>query len=443
MGICESINNSPLNNNQISFRCFYDVKNTYDEISIINDKDIDIEIKVINKEIKSKIKILNNNKKEEIIFKKKFNKIGIHTVDFIIERKLTNMNKMFEYCKSLIKIELFSFDTSKVTDMSHMFSGCESLEYLDLSNFDTSSVEKMNNMFSFCFKLKEIKGINNFNTSKVTDMWGMFMLCYNLKFLDLSNFNILNVKNLSAMFDGCFRLKEIKGINNFNTSKVIDMSSMFKGCEIFESLDLSNFDTSNVVNMESMFRDCKNLKEIKGITNIKTSKVTDMSQMFKDCISLEYLDLSNFDTSNAENYDEMFYGCYKLKEIKGITNFKIKNWHTIYMFDKCDELDYLIISNNKIIIDTHKLISQRKAHENEISVMFFIPDQNIHYPIPCNESDGFSKIERKLFDEFPELKYKNIYYIANGNSVNQSLTLKQNKIKNGSTILINYIDLSN
>ena len=39
-----------------------------------------------------------------------------------------------------------------------------------------------------------------------------------------------------------------------------------------------------------------------------------------------------------------------------------------------------------------------------ISIMFFIPEQNIHYPIPCNESDTFSKIEIKLFEEFPELK---------------------------------------
>ena len=72
--------------------------------------------------------------------------------------------------------------------------------------------------------------------------------------------------------------------------------------------------------------------------------------------------------------------------------------------------------------------------------MFFIPEQNIHYPIPCNESDSFSKIELKFFKEFPELKSKNIYYLANGNTVNKTLTLKENKIKNGNTILINYID---
>ena len=135
----------------------------------------------------------------------------------------------------------------------------------------------------------------------------------------------------------------------------------------------------------------------------------------------------------------MFKGCSKLKEIKGISNFNTSKdtdmWH---MFNGCDKLDYLNISNNnKISIDIQKLISK---NENIISVMFFLPDQNIHFPIPCNDSDSFSKIESKLFEEFPVLKSKNIFYLVSGNTVNKKATLKQNKIKNGDTILINYID---
>ena len=134
----------------------------------------------------------------------------------------------------------------------------------------------------------------------------------------------------------------------------------------------------------------------------------------------------------------MLKGCSKLKEIKGINNFKIKKNCNIYgVFKNCYELDYLTISNNKIITDNKKLIAK---YQNSISIMFFISDKNIHYPIPCNEFDTFSKIEIRLFEEFPELKSKNIYYLANGNTVNKTLTLEENKIKNGNTILINYID---
>ena len=46
------------------------------------------------------------------------------------------------------------------------------------------------------------------------------------------------------MFNRCKKLKEIKGINNFNTSNVTSMRTMFQECRLVEYLDLSNFNTS-------------------------------------------------------------------------------------------------------------------------------------------------------------------------------------------------------
>ena len=43
--------------------------------------------------------------------------------------------------------------------------------------------------------------------------------------------------------------------------------------------------------------------------------------MFQLCGELEYLDVSDFDTSNVTNMENMLLGCNKLKEIKGINNF--------------------------------------------------------------------------------------------------------------------------
>ena len=134
----------------------------------------------------------------------------------------------------------------------------------------------------------------------------------------------------------------------------------------------------------------------------------------------------------------MFCGCSKLKEINGINHFKIKNCHfTSSMFDGCKELDYLTVFYSKIITDNKKFIEK---NQNSISVMFFLSEQNIHYPIPCKESEPFSKIENKLFEEFPEIKYKNIYYLVDGNTVDKTATLKRNKIKNGDTILVQFIE---
>ena len=50
----------------------------------------------------------------------------------------------------------------------------------------------------------------------------MFLNCTSLGYLDLSNFNTSNVTNMEDMFNGCYKLKKINGINKFNTEKVLE-----------------------------------------------------------------------------------------------------------------------------------------------------------------------------------------------------------------------------
>ena len=239
---------------------------------------------------------------------------------------VTDISRMFSLCGKLKEIKgLNKFNTSKVTDMYALFSMCSQFECIDVSNFDTSNVKTIGFMFDSCSNLKEIKGLNNFNTTKATSMDGLFQSCQNLEYLDLSSFDTSNVRNMGIMFSGCYKLKEIKGINNFNTSKVTNMEFLFQTCENLEYLDLSNFNTANVKNMNNMFFHCEKLKEIKGINKFNTSKVTNMGGMFWSCINLESIDLSNFNTSNVKNMENMFNDCTKLKEIKGINQFNISN----------------------------------------------------------------------------------------------------------------------
>ena len=84
--------------------------------------------------------------------------------------------------------------------MNGMFGECCKLDFLDLSNFDTSNVRNMLKMFALCHNLKEIRGINNFITINVKDMSLMFAFCHKLEYLDLSNFNTKNVVNMFKMF---------------------------------------------------------------------------------------------------------------------------------------------------------------------------------------------------------------------------------------------------
>ena len=54
-----------------------------------------------------------------------------------------------------------------------MFSGDYSLEYLNISEFNTSNARNMRSMFSQCKSLKSLD-VSSFKTSRVTDMRYMF-----------------------------------------------------------------------------------------------------------------------------------------------------------------------------------------------------------------------------------------------------------------------------
>ena len=47
-----------------------------------------------------------------------------------------------------------------------------------------------------------------------------------------------------------------------------------------------------------MFYGCKNLKEL-NLSNFNTDNVRDMEEMFSACKNLKYLDLSKFNTKNV------------------------------------------------------------------------------------------------------------------------------------------------
>ena len=93
------------------------------------------------------------------------------------------------------------------------------------------------------------------------------------------------------------------------------MALLFHGCYEIEYLDLSNFNTSSVTEMSGMFKGCNNLRKIKGITNFNTYQVSDMTglyKMFDECNDLEYIDISKFN-SNSQIISKII----KRKLIKG------------------------------------------------------------------------------------------------------------------------------
>lgn len=127
-----------------------------------------------------------------------------------------------------------------------------------------------------------------------------------------SSFAHLNLKNLKYFFANCTNLESITGINHLNTSEVRNMCEMFYGCSSLKALDVSKFKTDKVTSMERMFGWCSGLTSL-DLSGFKTDKVTNMDWMFYGNEKLTTIYASDqWDMSNVENSDEMFYFCTSL-----------------------------------------------------------------------------------------------------------------------------------
>ena len=153
------------------------------------------------KEIKDFCSMFLNEKRIPFNFEYNFPKEGKYNFRFKYKFALNNTSNMFFGCKTLISLDLSSFDTKHVKNMSCMFFGCTNLENLNISKFNTSQVTYMSNMFAYCSYLKTLD-LSSFNTENVTNMGNMFQDCKSLTSLNISNFTTPKVTFLEGIFEG-------------------------------------------------------------------------------------------------------------------------------------------------------------------------------------------------------------------------------------------------
>ncbi len=115
----------------------------------------------------------------------------------------------------------------------------------------------------------------------------------------------VRLKSTRRMFYDLYEMTEIQGMKNLVTDDVTDMGSMFEHCSSLQYVEVSLFNTENVTDMSSMFERCTSLQYVE-VGQFNTSNVTDMSRMFFGLKSPLYL--SGFNTGKVTNMQEMFYG---------------------------------------------------------------------------------------------------------------------------------------
>ena len=138
-----------------------------------------------------------------------------------------------------------------------------------------------------------------------------------------------------------------------------DSSFMFDRMPKLQAIDLSGFDTSEAEDMSRMFAASPELKSL-DLSGFNTSKVKNMIYMFYDAGKIETLDLSAFDTSNVTTMYGLFNGMRALKNLN-ISSFNTQNVTEMQeMFQHNSSLTSLDLSH----FDTRKVTSMKSMFYN-------------------------------------------------------------------------------
>ena len=137
----------------------------------------------------------------------------------------------------------------------------------------------------------------------------------------------------------------------------------------------------------------------------------------------------------TKNVDRVVVQPYIMREERHTTqrSVEVKNEKINEYIEIVEYVPYIQYKNGNILPYEKKekktINTSYQIMETIIAVNFISLNYDIHYPIACRKTDIFSKIEEKLYREFPILKSKQIFFVSNGNVIDRDLTFEQNKIK--------------
>ena len=211
-----------------------------------------------------------------------------------------------------------------------------------------------------------------------------------------------NEKNLNNIFKVD---EEINRLQNKIKSLEKDKSYLYKEIERLKAFEDKNKDLKNKIKEnENIICDLKN--KIKENENI----------IYDSKKEINYLTDKNKLLENNKN-EEIISNKSKDEIIKLLKKLEIKN----------KEINDL---KSKIGFDL-------KEGENLMSIIFVSVDQVIHYSIICKNTDNFSKIEKILYDKYPEYKKSENYFLYKGKKINRFETIEENGIEYSALITLN------
>jgi len=204
-----------------------------------------------------------------------------------------NLRNFFTTCgfENIKEIKLLN-EVYAPTDSLHLFKSLTNMTSINVEKLDVSKVTNMQGMFDSCKSLRNIEGIRNWNVSNATNISWMFNGCISLKNLNLGEWKVSNVTTMEGTFAECNNLTELD-VSAWDTSKVTTMKWMFAECNNLTQLDISRWDMSKVTNAESLLGECNKIEEIYTPMKLpEDGTVITLPKSYRDINKPEERDLS-------------------------------------------------------------------------------------------------------------------------------------------------------
>ena len=139
----------------------------------------------------------------------------------------------------------------------------------------------------------------------------------------------------------------------------------------------------------------------------------------------------------------------KISELEKLINeLQLKIKENDNLKGKIIELQNILTKQNKIIIELENEIKIFRKYcnfsetEKLLSIKFISGEQDIDYTIIAKNTENFSILENSIYNEYPQYRETENYFLINGKKINKHKTLEQNKINNNDiiTLFINNLD---
>lgn len=328
--------------------------------------------------------------------------IGLLNVDYLaVASSCTKLTSLFADCVRLSSVNAFGWDTQNVTDLSSMFDDCSQLIEIDLSQCNFKNVKNLYGTFNYCQKLETLHLPTTFTTNLIS-LGRAFWCCSKLSTITgLSEIDTSKVSNFDRTFEEATSLMEID-LSKWNTSSGTGSTNMFSGWTSDQivyvhdtnwTINTSSYNATFVRRLSTLLArytfdnsvsDClptitgitsadylvsdivnstittrlitsenvlptrylfKGIKSLTRLEYLEMSEVTNMQDMLSACSNLEYLDVSQWNTSKVTSMYYGFIGCGKLTEIIGIEDLDVSNCTNLSCtFESCSGLISLDLS---------------------------------------------------------------------------------------------------